>query len=125
MRGRSIGRQGALPAPLDVDAVAARLGSALGSTPLVFRAGDRPVRRVGAISGAAGREVHGAAAAGLDCFITGEPEEDLPYLAPELGVHVIAAGHHATETLGVRSVAAALEREFGVSSVYLPVENPV
>ncbi len=106
-RGRFIGRQGALPAPLDVDAVAARLGSALGSTPLVFRAGDRPVRRVGAISGAAGREVHGAAAAGLDCFVTGEPEEDLPYLAPELGVHVIAAGHHATETLGVRSVAAA------------------
>ena len=43
---------------------------------------------VGAISGAAGREVHGAAAAGLDCFVTGEPEEDLPYLAPELGVHV-------------------------------------
>ena len=40
-------------------------------------------------------------------------------------MHVIAAGHHATETLGVRAVAARLEREFGVSSVYLPVENPV
>ena len=81
---------------------------------------------MGAISGAAGRDVHGAAAAGLDCFVTGEPEEDLPYLAPELGVHVIAAGHHATETLGVRARGgAAWSGSSRVSSVYLPVENPV
>jgi dinuclear metal center YbgI/SA1388 family protein len=124
-RGRPLGRQGSLPAPLAVDDVVARLAEALGSRPLVFRAGSSPVRRVGAISGAAGREVRAAAAAGLDCFVTGEPEEDLPYLATELGVHVIAAGHHATETLGVRAVGARLEQAFGLESIYLPVENPV
>jgi dinuclear metal center YbgI/SA1388 family protein len=124
-RGRPIGRYGRLPVPTAVDELAARLGAALGSTPLVFRGGPGEVRAVGAISGAGGREIGTAAALGLDCFVTGEPEEDLPYLAAELGVHAIAAGHHATETLGVRAVAARLERDLGLETVYLPVENPV
>jgi dinuclear metal center YbgI/SA1388 family protein len=124
-RGRAIGRQGRLAAPLPVEAVAGRLAEALGSTPLVFRGGDRPVTAVGAISGAGGRQIRDAAAAGLDCLVTGEPEEDLPYLAAELGVHAIAAGHHATETLGVRAVAERIERELGLPTVFLPVENPV
>ena len=67
-----------------------------------------------------------AAELGLDCFITGEPEEDLPYLAAELGVNVIAAGHHATETVGVQAVGGApgagVRRR---ATSYLAVENPV
>ena len=91
----------------------------------MFRGGSGAVHAVGAISGAGGREIRTAAAAGLDCFVTGEPEEDLPYLAAELGVHAIAAGHHATETLGVRAVARAWSGSTGWSPIYLPVENPV
>jgi dinuclear metal center YbgI/SA1388 family protein len=125
LHGRPIGRQGRLAAPLPVDEVTRRLADALGSTPLLFRGGANAVRSIGAISGAAGRQVHEAAAAGLDCFVTGEPEEDLPYLARELGIHVIAAGHHATETLGVRSLAERIEGRFGLITTYLPVENPV
>ena len=66
--------------------------------------------RVGVISGAAGREIGEAAELGLDCFVTGEPEEDSPYLAAELGVTLIAAGHNATETVGVRAVGERLAR---------------
>ncbi len=83
------------------------------------------MRTVGVISGAAGREIGAAAELGLDCFITGEPEEDSPYLATELGVTLIAAGHHATETVGVQAVGERLVREFGVTTSFLAVENPV
>ena len=91
-----------------------RHGSArrIGSPPLVFARRPRPgaerrrhLRRRGA------RRSRAAAALGLDCFITGEPEEDSPYLAAELGVTLIAAGHNATETVGVQAVGDRLVRE--------------
>jgi dinuclear metal center YbgI/SA1388 family protein len=124
-RGRLLGRYGMLPAPEAASALAARLGESIGSTPLVFAGGPDPVRSVGIISGGAAREIAEAAALGLDCFITGEPEEDSPYLARELGVTLIAAGHNATETVGVQAVGERLVREFGVTTEFLAVDNPV
>jgi putative NIF3 family GTP cyclohydrolase 1 type 2 len=114
-----------LGAPETATELAARLGEAIGSRPLVFGGGPDPVRSVGVISGGAAKEIAAAAALGLDCFITGEPEEDSPYLARELGVTLIAAGHNATETVGVQAVGERLVREFGVTTEFLGVENPV
>ncbi len=38
---------------------------------------------------------------------------------------LIAAGHHATETVGVQAVGQRLVEEFGVTTSFLAVENPV
>jgi dinuclear metal center YbgI/SA1388 family protein len=124
-RGRPLGRYGTLRRPEAANVLAERIGAAIGSRPLVFAGGPDPVRTVGIVSGAAGREITAAAELGLDCFITGEPEEDSPYLAAELGVTLIAAGHNATETVGVQAVGERLVREFGVTTSFLAVENPV
>jgi dinuclear metal center YbgI/SA1388 family protein len=124
-RGRLLGRYGTLPTPEPAADLAQRLGGMIGSRPLVFAGGPDPVRRVGVISGAAAREIPAAAELGLDCFVTGEPEEDSPYLSAELGVTLIAAGHHATETVGVRAVGDRLSEVFGVTTSFLGFENPV
>jgi dinuclear metal center YbgI/SA1388 family protein len=124
-RGRALGRHGALAAPASAEDVATTLGEALGSMPLVLPGGPGEVRTVGVVSGAAARDVREAAALGLDLFVTGEPEEDAPYLARELGVTIVAAGHNATETVGVRAVAARLTDVFGIDTGFLPVWNPV
>jgi dinuclear metal center YbgI/SA1388 family protein len=124
-RGRALGRHGLLPAPASAAEVAARLGEALGSTPLVLPGGPEQVRSVGVVSGAAARDVREAAACGIELFVTGEPEEDAPYLARELGVTIVAAGHNATETVGVRALAARLADVFGIDTGFIPVWNPV
>jgi dinuclear metal center YbgI/SA1388 family protein len=124
-RGRLLGRYGTLPATESADALARRLGAVIGSRPLVFAGGPDPVRTVGVISGGAAKEIAAAAELGLDCYITGEPDEESPYLAKELGVTLIAAGHHATETVGVRAVGDRLVEQFGVTTEFLPVDNPV
>jgi dinuclear metal center YbgI/SA1388 family protein len=124
-RGRTLGFQGRLAAPEPASALAGRLGEQLGSRPLVFPGGPDPVRTLGIVSGGAARDVREAARLGLDCFLTGEPEEDTPYLAAELAVTTICAGHHATETVGVQAVAERLAEVFGVATEYLPVANPV
>jgi dinuclear metal center YbgI/SA1388 family protein len=123
--GVLLGVQGALPSPTPVSDVAAALGTQLGSTPLVLSGGDHPVRAVGVVSGGAAKDIRQAAAAGLDAFVTGEPREDSAYVAAELGVHLIAAGHNATETVGVQALGAAAAEQFGITTTFLPVVNPV
>jgi dinuclear metal center YbgI/SA1388 family protein len=123
--GVLLGVQGSLPSPMPVGDVAAALGAQLGSTPLVLAGGDHPVRTVGIVSGGAAKDIRQAAAAGLDAFITGEPREESAYVAAELGVHLIAAGHNATETVGVQALAAAAVERFGITTAFLPVVNPV
>ena len=45
--------------------------------------------------------------------------------AREAGVHFIAAGHYATETLGVRRLGDLLAAKFGLQHVFVDVPNPI
>jgi putative NIF3 family GTP cyclohydrolase 1 type 2 len=42
-----------------------------------------------------------------------------------MGVHYIAAGHHATERYGVQALAAEIARRFGISQQFIDIPNPV
>jgi dinuclear metal center YbgI/SA1388 family protein len=55
-----------------------------------------------------------AAAAGIDTLIVGEGPHHTAVEAGDLGITVIYAGHYATETLGVRSIASHLGERFGL-----------
>lgn len=58
---------------------------------------------------------------GVDTLIVGEGAHHTGVDAIESGMVVIYGGHYATETLGVRAIAARLEDRFGVSSVFVNV----
>ena len=78
--------------------------------PLVFDAGPARVRRLAIVSGAGADYIADAAAAGADALLTGEPAERAMAQARESGVHLIAAGHYATETFGVRRLGEHARR---------------
>lgn len=65
-------------------------------------------------AGASSATIAEAAAAGVDTLITGEGPHHTAVEADELGIAVIYAGHYATETLGVRALAAHAAEWFGV-----------
>lgn len=90
-----------------------------------LRTGPASIRRLAIVSGAGADYLAEAAAAGADALLTGEPEERSMALARELGIHLIAAGHYATETFGVRRLGEQLAQRFGVRHVFLDVPNPV
>lgn len=91
-----------------------QVGKAVGGPIHLCPGGPEQVRRIGLATGGAGSEIAAAADAGIDTFITGEgPHWSFP-LAEELGINVLYAGHYATETFGVRALAAELEGEFGL-----------
>ena len=110
---------------ISVVALADRVAAAVGREPLVFAEGPERVQRVAIVAGGGGRYLIDAAHAGYDALVTGEPEEPSLAAARELGIHFIAAGHYATERLGVQALTARLADEFGLPWEFLEVENPV
>ena len=100
-------------------ALVARLAASLGVTPLVLPGGPEQVQRIGIISGGAARDIATAAAAGCDTYITGETSHSSYHDAAEYGVNVIYAGHYATETVGLKALAAHLAGPFALPSAFI------
>jgi dinuclear metal center YbgI/SA1388 family protein len=111
--------------PLSLDELVGRVEKVVERPPLVLRGGDGEIRRLAISSGGAGHDLVHAAHQGYDALLTGEAEEPSAATARELGVHLIAAGHHATERFGVQALAAHLAERFDLEWRYLEVENPV
>src|SRR3954471_16721368 len=125
-KGTPIGRAGRFPgAGIAPDQLLARVREATGREPLLLGAGPERIRTIGIVSGSAADTVHEAAAAGLDAFLTGEPREHVTAEARELGIHFVAAGHHATETFGVRALGDLLAERFGIEHIHVDLPNPV
>lgn len=99
--------------------LATRLARATGAKPLVIPGGPKICRRIGIVTGGAGGELKTAAAAGVDTFITGEGPHWTYALAEELGLNVFYGGHYATETFGVKALAAHLSKKFRVPWTFL------
>lgn len=112
-KGTAIGLTAELELPL-VDLVA-QFQAALGGSPVhVCGAGPAVARKIGISSGGSGSEVAAAAKAGVDTFLTGEGPHWSYTLAEELGINVLYGGHYATETFGVKALAAHIQEKFGI-----------
>lgn len=70
-------------------------------------------------SGAQVETLREAFETGVDTLIVGEGPHWSAVDAPERGLVIIYGGHYATETLGVRAAAQALEARFGLPWTFL------
>ena len=120
-----LGLAGTLDPPLGIDELVARVTAAVDREPLVFPHGPKPIERVAISTGAAGYDLIQAAHEGFDLFLTGEPEEPSLHTARELGIHFVAAGHYATERLGVQALARHLAERFQLEWEFVELANPV
>ena len=92
--------------------LAQRLERATGAKPRIIPGGKSLCERIGIVTGGAGSDLKRAAAEGVDTFITGEGPHWTYALGEELGLNVFYGGHYATETFGVKALAAELSRKF-------------
>ncbi len=111
-RGVPIGVAGTLE--ITRDELVARIREQLAVDPHVIATGPEQTHRVGVITGAAGDMIRQARDAGVDTYLTGEGAHYTYFDAEEWGLNVIYAGHYATETVGVKALAAHLEQKFGL-----------
>jgi dinuclear metal center YbgI/SA1388 family protein len=126
-KGKPIGWTAAAPPtePLTIAELVARCTGLFGSAPLVFNSGPAEIHSVGVLSGGGSSMLEDAVALGLDAFITGEPSEHVMADAREGGIHFLAAGHYASETLGIRRLGELLAERFGVKHLFVDIPNPI
>ena len=124
-KGARIGFVGRTADPVPVGELISRVTELLHREPLVQGEGPDRIGSIGIVSGAGADAVHEAAALGLEALLTGEPAEHAMADAAEGGLHLIAAGHYATETLGIRRLGELVAKRFEVEHEFIDVPNPV
>ena len=112
VKGRHLG----LCAETDLrrDELLAKLEESLGGPVRCIGAGPMEVKRIGLVTGGAGEEIYQAAREGIDSYVTGEAPHWTAVAAEELGINLFLGGHYATETFGVKALAANLAERFDV-----------
>jgi dinuclear metal center YbgI/SA1388 family protein len=116
-KGQSIGFQARAKIPRAE--LARRLQRAVGRAPILLPGGPSVCRKIGVVTGGAGGELKLAAAEGVDTFISGEGPHWTYAVAEELGLNVLYGGHYATETFGVKALAAELSRRYKIPWSFL------
>ncbi|MDH3270867.1 MAG: Nif3-like dinuclear metal center hexameric protein [Gemmatimonadota bacterium] len=118
--GVDLGWTGSFEDQLEIETLTERVSAAVGGSAVKVLPGGPPeIGRVGVVTGGASSFIREAADAGLDAFITGEGPHHAYFEAVEFGIHVLFAGHYATETFGVRALGRHLTERFGVESSFI------
>lgn len=97
-----------------------RFERSLGSAVRVCAHGPPETEMIGVVTGGAGSEIYAVARAGVDTFLTGEAPHWAAVAAEELGLNLLLGGHYATETFGVKALAAHAAERFRLPWDFLP-----
>jgi dinuclear metal center YbgI/SA1388 family protein len=116
-KGSLIGLRGA--SLISRDELRTRLGKVLGHDVKLFGHGPERTENIAIITGGAGGEIYRVAAEGIDTFITGEAPHWAAVAAAELGINLLLGGHYATETFGVKALAAHLSEKFQLAFEFI------
>jgi len=118
MKGQPIGVIGKIRA-ISREGLAEKISKSVGANVHIASGGSEIIRSVLIVTGGAGSEVVKAAELGIDAFVTGEGPHWSYVAAEELGLNMFYAGHYATETFGVKALAAYLSRKTGLPWSFL------
>ncbi|MEA2004465.1 MAG: Nif3-like dinuclear metal center hexameric protein [archaeon] len=85
----------------------------------VFDFGKKKIKSIAFVSGGAQYDVLDALRKDIDCFVTGESSHSTFLIAKDAGANMIAAGHYATETLGVKALMKVVDLKYIVDTVFI------
>ncbi len=124
MDHQGVGNYGRISEYTSLEKLGEQIESVLKRKPTLISGGDHAIRRIAWCTGAAQDWIVKAAEAGVDAYISGEISEPTVHVAREMGVHYIAAGHHATERYGVQALGEHVAAKFGLLHEFIDIDNP-
>jgi dinuclear metal center YbgI/SA1388 family protein len=119
--GEHVGQRGTATEPYTVDELRETLEGELdtgGQDVQVLDFGPEAVREVAIVTGSGVDWLDEAVERGADALVTGEGKQQVYHEAREAGIHVVLAGHYATETFGVRALADRIA-EWGPETTFI------
>lgn len=118
-RGKNVGWTGRLKNARTLGEVESKLAEGLGAKCTTLHFGPDRIKTVAVCSGGGSYGgFYEALDSGVDLYITGDAVE-IYYTAKDSGMNVIFAGHHATETIGLKALARIVSGQFGVETVFI------
>ena len=119
--GQNISYTAAFKKPVLLSTIERRLNSSLNTECVLLPFGPQKISTVGVVSGSCSHShVNEAIALGLDLFLTGE-NKDLYHLAKDASINIIFAGHHASETVGVKALADVVRKKLKVKTTFIDI----
>ena len=124
MDPQGVGNYGRLPEYISLEKLGDNIEKSLKRKPTLISGGDHAIRKVAWCTGGAQNWIEQAAEAGVDAYISGEISEQTVHVAREMGLHYIAAGHHATERYGAMALGEHVAAKFGLLCEFVDIDNP-
>ncbi len=116
---KSIGCDGLFSKATSLEFVVKKLERSLPTRCKTLPFGSKKIKSVHALSGSASHaDIENAIKRKIDLFITGE-EMELYHAALDGAMHVIFAGHHATETVGLKALMKKVKKKFSVTTKFI------
>ena len=116
--------QGNLVESIDGQALQSKLKKLLGREILIEGPATKPISTIAWCTGGGQGFIEQAVDLGVDAFISGEVSEQTVHTAREMGITFFAAGHHATERYGVKSLGEHIAEQFDVTVQFIDIDNP-
>jgi len=112
--------------PMSPRELATQVATSLHREPLLIESalGAVAIERLIVCTGGAQDYLARAHQLGADAYLSGEISERTTHEARELGIHYVAAGHHATERYGVQSLGRKIESVLGLEVAFFDDHNP-
>jgi len=118
-------RLGKLTNKVSIQSFIEKVSTSLNRQALHLPGGPEMIQTVAWCSGGAQGYIDQAIEWGADVYISGEVSEQTTHLANECGIHYLAAGHHATERVGIKVLGEHLESKFDLECTFVDIANPV
>ncbi len=119
--GKNVGWIGERENPISLPQVQEILSSELRANCTVLPFGKQEIKTIAVCSGGGGYGgFFEALGKKVDLYISGDAVE-VYLVAKDAGFNVIFAGHHATETVGVKALSKVVEEKFGVKTVFIDI----
>jgi len=116
---------GVLEKPVSIEEFTDLVSDSLGRKALHLKGGPDMVKTIAWCSGGAQGYIDKAVEWRADVYISGEVSEQTTHLAKECEIHYLAAGHHATERLGIKALGEHLSTKFNLHCHFVDIQNPV
>jgi putative NIF3 family GTP cyclohydrolase 1 type 2 len=81
--------------------------------------GPSAIKKAGVVSGDGAFAIAETRSKDADTLITGETDHVAYHIAKEAKLNMICAGHYATETVGVKALAAHLQERFSIDYEFI------
>ena len=117
-----IGYKGEFEKKKTIKQIANRLNNSLNTKSETYPFGKKQIKTIGIVSGGGADSLGDAAKEKLDCFLTGEIKHSTFHEIQEHQINLIAAGHYATEIVGVKLLQKMIKEKFGLKTIF--ISNP-